>query len=102
MQIVKPSFFGWPERWRISGLSVFPATACMHEKLISRVNRETGMWTGGIAFFIALLGGVLALTVLPRVGGWIATAGILLGLFGGAIHFVMNWGEIFHVDPPSE
>jgi len=70
----------------------------MHEKLISKVNEETGMWMGGIAFFIAMIGGVLAFTILPIVGGWIATAGILLGLLGMVIHFVKNWREIFHID----
>lgn len=70
----------------------------MHEKLTSKINAETGMWMGGIAFVIAMIGGVLAFTVLPVVGGWIATAGIFLGLLGMVIHFVKNWREIFHVD----
>jgi len=70
----------------------------MREKLISKINEETGMWMGGIAFFIAMVGGLLAFTILPVVGGWIATAGILLGLVGMVIHFVKNWREIFHVD----
>ena len=70
----------------------------MREKLISKINQETGMWIGGIAFFIALIGGALAFTLLPVVGGWIATIGILFGLLGGVVHFVMNWREIFRVD----
>ncbi|HRH38016.1 MAG TPA: hypothetical protein PK760_06710 [Flavobacteriales bacterium] len=69
----------------------------MREKLISKVNKETGMWMGGIAFFIVMIGGILVFTLLPVVGG-IATAGIILGLLGMVIHFVKNWREIFHVE----
>lgn len=70
----------------------------MRQKLIAKIDEETGMWIGGIAFLIAMIGGLLAFTVLPEIGSWIARVGIFFGLLGMVIHFVKNWRSIFHVD----
>jgi uncharacterized membrane protein len=70
----------------------------MREKLISKISEETGLWIAGLAFFVAMLGGVLAFTVSLPIGYWIGVTGALLGLVGIAMHFVRNWREIFNID----
>ena len=67
-------------------------------KLIARLTNETGLWFAAIGFLIALLGTALAFIALPSVGYWIGVAGAFLSFIGIALHFVMNWREIFRVN----
>ena len=70
----------------------------MREKLISKIEHQTGMRFGLAGLFVTMLGTGLAFTLFPMAGYWIGLAGALLGLLGMGIHFVINWLEIFNVD----
>jgi hypothetical protein len=67
-------------------------------KLIARITNETGLWFAAIGFLISMTGVALAFIALPSLGYWIGVAGALLAFVGIAMHFVMNWREIFHVN----
>lgn len=67
----------------------------MRQKLISKIDEETGMRVGLAGLLIALVGTVLAFTVLPIGGYRIGVAGALVGLLGMIIHFVKNWRAMF-------
>ena len=67
-------------------------------KLIARITNETGLWLGGIGFLVGMAGAAIAFAAMPLTGYWIAVGGVLMGLFGILMHFVMNWREIFRID----
>ena len=62
-----------------------------------KMNEETGAWLAGIGFLVGLFGVMLAFTVFPLAGYWIALSGAVLGFAGIFIHFMKNWREIFHI-----
>jgi hypothetical protein len=67
-------------------------------KLIDRITNETGLWFASIGFLLGMMGTALAFLAMPSVGYWIGVAGAFIGFLGIAIHFAMNWREIFRVD----
>ncbi|WP_093237911.1 hypothetical protein [Variovorax sp. EL159] len=64
---------------------------------MSMINDETGARIAALGFFLALFGAALAFTFLPVGGYWIAVAGVVLGLAGIALHFVLHRQAIFRI-----
>ncbi len=62
-----------------------------------KFDEKTGMLVGAVGFLIALFGALLAFTIFPSAGYWIALSGVLLGFVGMFLHFMRNWKEIFHI-----
>lgn len=60
-------------------------------------DNATGLKIAAAGFFVAIVGAALQFAGL-ELGGWVVNLGILLGMVGVAMHFVVNWRKIFRID----
>lgn len=59
---------------------------------------ELGLWIGGCAFLVAMAGGGLLFAAGSQVGKVLAIAGIVGGLIGVVLHFILNWRRILRLE----
>ena len=59
----------------------------MLNKQFLRIDGHTGMRFGLTGVAVALVGAVLAFSIAPDAGYWVACTGVLIGIGGAVLHW---------------